>query len=303
MNTVNRLLEHLDDAPTASPAALTRGRWFNIRLKPDLMSGEQFNVGVGFIDHTETLHTRFTDDLSRLRCFYDDRIDIDDMGLLVEMAASQFDRAVFETQLAETVSPQLAFSSPGYAAGASVDDILQTFFDQTVSLVPPLTEQAQTKRPYFRGLNNDAVRHKLRDWMVHQHSELAKRLFPDDASITVRADDGGRTEEHIIDLPLRAPGQLAGSIVSAYCSSIQTAELRLLQSALSLNTAMRHLKNERYGMFVLRPDKDSGIDHKVLSRFDDMIDESVWKLHDAGVYVGIESSIPDLGNDIVKWAA
>ncbi|MCY1380446.1 hypothetical protein D9M69_682700 [compost metagenome] len=102
---------------------------------------------------------------------------------------------------------------------------------------------------------------------------------------------------------MRNPGRVAGSIVSANCKTPQTAELRILQAAINLNTAIRHLEGEKCGLFILRPDEDSGLPKQTLAKFDDLIDESVWKLRDAGVFVGVESTIPNLGEEIVSWAA
>lgn len=303
MSIANRLIENLPPREASAKAQLTRGQWFNIRLQPSLLAGEQLNVGVGFVDHTGRLHTRVTDDLARLRCLYDDRIDLDDMQMLVGLAADQFDRERYDPDMPKLLSPQLSFSAPSYAAGASIDVILETFFDQTVSLISPLVETEESKRSYFRGYTNAAVIKDLHQWMVKHHNHLANQIFAHKSTFTIRAGDGGRTEEHSVNLPLRQPSKLAGSIVSAYCSGSQTAELRLLQSAMSINTAKRHLENEKIGLFVLRPDLASGLDKRVLSRFDDVIDESVWQLRDAGVHVGVESSVEKLGREVAEWAA
>lgn len=303
MSIANRLLDNLQQAPRKADSHLTRGKWVNIRLQPNLLSGEQLNVGVGFIDQTGRFHTRVSTDLSRLRCLYDERIDLEDMQVLLALAADQLDRKRYESGMPETISPQLSFSPPSYAAGNSIDDILNTFFDQTVSLVSPQPETEDSKRPYFRGYSNTAVRQHLREWMVKHHHKVASRIFSHDAAFVIRSNDGGQAEEHSVDLPLRQPGKLAGSVVSAFCSGTQTAELRLLQSAMSINTAKRHLYNERIGLFVLRPDHTSGLDRKTLSRFDDVIDESVWQLRDAGVHVGVEPSIERLGKEVAEWAA
>lgn len=302
MSIANQLLDQLQhDKPAANPQ-LTRGRWFNIQLKPNLFAGEQFNVGVGFVDQTGRLHTRLTDNLTRLGCLYDDRVDLEGIQMLVGLAADLFDREQYDPDMPGEVSPQLSFSTPSYAAGSSIEEILDTFYEQTVSLVPPRQEKEDTKQTYFRGYSNLAARRHLQLWMARHNKELSRRIFPSNTSFKIRAFDGGATQEHTVDLPLHQPGKLAGSIVSAYCSTEQTAELRLLQSAMTINTTKRHLEKEKIGMFVLRPGQDSGLSRKVLSRFDDMIDANVWQLHDAGVHVGVECSVESLGREIANWA-
>ncbi|MBS8267167.1 DUF3037 domain-containing protein [Halomonas litopenaei] len=303
MSIANRLLDQLGKHPPTEAPQLTRGRWFNIRLKPSLLAGEQVNVGVGFVDQTGRLHTRITDNVSRLRCLYDDKIDLEGIQMLVGLAADLFDREQYESDMPGSVSPQLSFSSPSYAAGTSIEEILDTFYEQTVSLVPPLQEKEDGKRAYFRGYTNAAARRDLQQWMARNHKVLARYIFPSSPTFKIRAFDGGATQEHTVDLPLHQPGKLAGSVVSAYCSTEQTAELRLLQSAMTINTTQRHLEQEKLGLFVLRPGEDSGLSRKVLMRFDDMIDANVWQLHDAGVHVGVECSVEALGRKVVDWAA
>lgn len=303
MSIANQLLDQLQqDEPATSPQ-LTRGRWFNIQLQPNLLAGEQLNVGVGFVDQTGRLHTRVSDNLSRLSCLYDDRVDLEGMQVLVELAADLFDRGQYEPDMPGTISPQLSFSQPSYAAGASIEEILETFYEQTVSLVPPLQEKEDARRSYFRGYTNVAARRNLHQWMAKHHQALARRIFPTNPTFNIRTFGGDAMQEHTVDLPLRQSGKLAGSIVSAYCSTEQTAELRLLQSAMTINTAKRHLEKERIGLFVLRPGGDSGLSRKTLSRFDEMIDENVWQLRDAGVHVGVECSVESLGREVADWAA
>ncbi|MDN3525667.1 hypothetical protein QWY79_10370 [Halomonas sabkhae] len=302
MSIANRLIDQLQqDEPVASPQ-ITRGRWFNIQLQPNLFAGEKLNVGVGFVDQTGRLHTRVSNNLSRLRCLYDDRVDLEGIQMLVGLAGDLFDRELYEPDMPGAVSPQLSFSTPSYAAGTCVEEILETFYEQTVSLVPPLQEK-DAKRTYFRGYTNRAARQSLQQWMTKNHQELASRIFPRDPAFKIRAVDGGATQEHTVDLPLHQPGKLAGSIISAYCSTEQTAQLRLLQSAMTINTTKRHLEKEKIGLFVLRPGEDSGLGRKVLRHFDEMIDENVWQLRDAGVHVGVECSVESLGREVAGWAA
>ncbi|MGE4534687.1 hypothetical protein [Halomonas sp.] len=303
MSIADRLLEQLQqDEPTTSPQ-LTRGQWFNIQLQPNLFASEQLNVGVGFVDQSGRLHTRVSDNLSRLRCLYDDRVDLEGMQMMVGLAADLFDREQYEPDMPGAISPQLSFSKPSYAAGASIEEILETFYEQTVSLVPPLQDKEGSRRTYFHGYSNLAARRELRQWMAKHHQALARRIFPNNPTFKIRAFDGGATQEHTVDLPLHQPGKLAGSIVSAYCSTEQTAELRLLQSAMTINTTKRHLEREKIGLFILRPGEESGLNRKVLRRFDDMIDENVWQLRDAGVHVGVECSVESLGREVAGWAA
>lgn len=302
MSNTARLYERVKSSAASTERNPVRGRWFNIRIQPDLFAGEQFNVGVGFVDEHGTVHSRFTDDLSRLQCFYDDRVDLEEIGFLVDMAAAQYDRSSFSKSADTPFSPQILLGELSYASGPSIQGILGDFFDETISLVP-YTDEAKKRKPRFSSSSNESVREEVFNWMRTNHQLTARQIIPANPNFRIKIQDTSNTQEHIVELPLRAPGRVAGSIVSAYCKTPQTAELRILQAAITLNTAIRHLDGERCGMFILRPGDDSGLPRAILSRFDDLIDESVWKLRDAGVFVGVESSIPDLGAEIINWAA
>ena len=279
-----------------------RGKWLNIRLKPDIFSGELFNIGVGFIDQSGTLHSQFTEDLSRLQCLFDDRIDLDEMGFLVDLASTQYDRAIFDEIKNASISPQILLGDPSYASGKSIGSILNQFYDQTISL-RPFGEDSKTRRPRFASSSTESVRSEIFNWLRLQHPNLAKEIIPSNFQFVIQTSDGNTQQRHTVELPLRVPGRAAGTIVSANCKTAPTAELRILQAAMNINTAVRHLEGEDCGLFILRPGDNSALPRSTLDRFDDLIDESVWKLRDAGVYVGVEDTIEGLGKEIVDWAA
>lgn len=302
MSMTARLHQRIKAATPQGEQALVNGRWFNIRLRPDLLAGEQINIGVGFVDQHGTVHGRLTDDISRLQCLYDDRVDLDELRFLIDLTASQYDRASFESIQRSPVSPQIILGDSAPAYGESIQDILRDFFDETVYLVTPRGE-TKKRQGRFQSSNNEAVRSDVFRWITEHHTSVARRIIPSSPRFIIRVEDNGTAQEHAVELPIRAPGRAAGSIVSAYCSTPQTAELRILQAAITLNTAIRHLRDEKCGLFILRPGDDSGLPASTLARFDDLIDESVWKLRDAGVFVGVESSVADLGAEIVSWVA
>ncbi|MBO3274151.1 hypothetical protein [Pseudomonas schmalbachii] len=302
MSTSARLYQKLKAKASEPERNPIRGQWFNIRLQPDLLAGEQFNIGVGFVDPNGTVHSRFTDDLVRLTCFYDERIDLEEMSFLVDLAAAHYDRASFHDVMLKVISPQIVLGDLAYASGQSVTSILDDFFHETISLVS-FADESKAPKPRFQGSSNELLREEVFAWMRQHHHMVAKHIIPADPRFRVRSADQSDLQEHQVELPLRRPGKAAGTIISANCKTLQTAELRILQGAINLATAMRHLENERFGMFILRPDENSGLPEQSLTKFDDLIDESVWKLRDAGVHVGVESSVPELGQEIVSWAA
>jgi hypothetical protein len=302
MSIASRLSTHIRQATAdRSQQAQACGQWFNVRLQPDMLSGEQINIGVAFVDERGTVHTRFTQDVSGLRCLYGERIDLDEMDFLVRLAAENYDRRGL-AQI-KRISPHLSLGTPTFAAGESASAVLDVFFHETVALGQHNLADKIKRAGRFSTTSTENVRHDVFAWLRQNRPPVAQRVIARDTRFKIRTDERGMTREHVVELPLRAEGKLAGSIVSAYMSSTEKAELRILQAGITLNTVVRHLRDEKCGLFIYRPGPESGLPLDVLNRFDDLIDENVWKLRDAGVYVGVESTIATLGHEIASWAA
>ncbi|AZS50425.1 hypothetical protein DM558_06385 [Entomomonas moraniae] len=277
------------------------GSWFNILLRPDIFTVDQVSIGVGFIDKNNTLHVKVANDLSKLKCFYGDNIDVNELQYLTEIIANEYDRINYNLAEKSIISPQISFSAPAYAAGDSVNTILENFYNRTIYFTGK--KQNTINKERFQGINNTQLRDEIYEWVMTQDKYLAKQIFPSDIHHKlVFTDSNGSTQENFVELAINSMN-MSGSIVSAYCKNPNSAELRILKAAIDINTTKIHYPNNKYGLFILRANEDSGISRDILNQLDDVIDENIWKLENAGVHIGSEESIAELGQNIIHWAA
>ena len=114
------------------------------------------------------------------------------------------------------------------------------------------------------------------------------------------ATENGRT--YALDIPLRGAKHL-GSVVSAKYKTMQPIEANLLRATVDLETAARIFKQDRLGLFVVRPSPDP-ISYPTdrIAQIDNMIDMIGWKLHKQGVHVGVDEEPSALAEEIIEWA-
>lgn len=110
-----------------------QGRWASIRLQPFLSADDAITIGVAFQAANGLLHGKVLTDLSRLKCLYDDALDLPSFALLTEIldlslggSAQPFD--------ALRISPNIVLSAPRYVAGNSVQEIVQRLYATTVRM-------------------------------------------------------------------------------------------------------------------------------------------------------------------------
>jgi len=91
--------------------------------------------------------------------------------------------------------------------------------------------------------------------------------------------------------------------VSAKYKTMQPIEANLLRATIDLETASRIFRQDRLGLFVVRPSPDPiAYPKDRLAQIDDIIDTVGWKLHKQGVHVGVDEEPAALANEIVEWA-
>jgi hypothetical protein len=276
---------------------IIRGEWFNIRFCPDLATGELLNIGVGFVDESGRVYNRILNDFSRLRCLYDDRIDLEEIAFLAEIIGQLLDRTNFSAIEHLQPSPNIKFSQRKYAAGQGINSIIDRLYRDTVTLDWPRLDKV-TEKSRFKPHDNHTVRKdvfsKLRDLMGYD----AEKLISKDSQYTIPDGD----IERKLDLPLRSDAaHLTGTIASAWYKDLYRAEHNILTAAMDLRTAKRFLDKDKFGLFILRPDLTSGLTESDLCKMEDAIDRSVWQLQADDIHIGIESKTDRLAQDIVTW--
>ena len=127
---------------------------------------------------------------------------------------------------------------------------------------------------------------------------LAEKILSPEPIYTV--SENGRT--YALDIPLRGKKHL-GSVVSAKYRTMQPIETNLLRATVDLETASRVFRQDRLGLFVVRPSPDPiAYPKDSLVQIDNLIDTIGWKLHKQKVYVGVDEEPVALAEDIAEWA-
>jgi len=288
MSTVSERLRSIAFNP---PRPRTEGRWFNIRLCPDLAHGELFNLGVGYVDGgTGQVHARLIDQFERYHALFGETAS-DELRSLLSLVDATLREGVFEPP-----APQIRFSEQKFVAGDGPEEILERLFDRTV----PVPDSLEKPEAHSRDAqaSNDAVRKSVFSELRRIAGIAADRIIAPEPTYVIR--EGARRV--VLDVPLRAPSRL-GTVVSARYRKVQSVETNLLRASVDLETAAKVFGNDRLGLFVARPASDSGsYPIERLPQLDNVIDTLMWKLHKLGVYVGVEDTSERLASEIAGWA-
>ena len=285
------ITDRLLSVASTPPAPAVTGHWFNIRLCPDLALGELLNVGVGYVDSaSEKIYTRLVDRFDRFRSLYGEGFE-DEMRTMLRILES-----TLGTKAKQPPIPNLRFSELKFAAGNSVEDILDRLYQATVVTSSPSAPGETQSRESSAG--NEAVRKFVFDELKRIAGLSADRIISSQPMYTVT--ENGRA--YALDIPLRGARHL-GSVVSARYKTIQPVEANLLRATVDLETASRVFKQDQLGLFVVRPAPDPiAYPQERLTQIDNIIDQIGWKLHKQGVYVGVDDAPAALAEEIAEWA-
>jgi hypothetical protein len=234
------------------PLPLVRGQVFPIRLVPDTLAGDRFNIGVAFVDAAGVAHCRMASDVHRLRCLYDNRVDIDSFELLRELVHANLSGTVWSRDQA-MLSDNIEYGPDMPIAGVSVSDILDRTFDAWVPFGVSVESGARAT-PVF----NEQLQKRVVIELVRKLGPKTQRLA--NAGPIHIERPGARPT--VIRLPLYNRTNGAGAdIVSAWSkhrATVYNNMLRSVTNMLAVRYAERHDVNERQlGLFVLQPDEES----------------------------------------------
>lgn len=289
---MNSIAERLQSIAAMPPAPPVTGHWFNIRICPDLALGELLNVGVGYIDSaTQQIYTKVIDRFDRFRSLYGEGFE-DEIRVMLRIAQN-----TITGTSRESPSPNIRFSDFKFAAGSSVDDILERLYEATIEVVSPVATMEAEAREATAG--NDVVRKSVFDELKRIAGLSAEKILAAQPLYMVTENE----RSHALDIPLRGVSHL-GSVVSAKYKTMQVIETNLLRASVDLETASRLFKQDHVGLFVLRPRLDPiAFTENRLTQIDNVIDTIGWKLHKQGVHVAVDEEPSVLAQDIVEWAA
>ncbi|MDA8093399.1 MAG: hypothetical protein M0T84_05705 [Betaproteobacteria bacterium] len=261
-----------DAAEIADPKV--SGKWFPIRLTPDVATGELLNIGVGFIDSRHKLSVRMLDSGRAFRCLYG-AAGTENFSLLMAAAHEHFQR----TGKPESPSPHILIGPRAYAAGESVDDILDRLFRTMVTLVG--SDDDESEGPGAETIDTP----KLRKLVFRAARKYARGIFETMFHEEPLSLADSSNQSHVLDLPIWArdpdlfrDGPRYGTIVSAHFRSPVYRGFNLNGGCLNLwNTRSIINDNGRGAFLILRPAEGSaGYSQSLISDIDNEIDRAVW---------------------------
>jgi hypothetical protein len=269
---LNSLIEHADTV--GAPNVV--GRYRLLRVCPDPVTDEWFNVGVCFQAADGSRHYRLLESMNAFKCLYGDHA----VGNLNNLLSVVADAA--ETGNLDQLGPHIRAGQEQYAAGDSVDDILAQMFDTFVTLSRRAGEEVELKER-AEGLNTTDLRKIVLAEVKTRFRGLYNRSFHDrPISLTDPLND----EKRLYDLPIFRQPKLGSdttrfaSIISAFVKTDINRAYHLDRGALTLLNARDVLKQtgrSEGAFFILRPHEGApGFDEQVMNKIDDDIDTAIF---------------------------
>ncbi len=270
MTTPDTLFDDVDDARIAT----TTGKWFPIRMTPDLITGEILNIGVGFVDSKRHLHVRLIESARPLQCLYGPQ-GLENFTFLLTILREHLQKH----GKAESPSPHITFGARQYASGDSPEDILNRLFDTMVTLNQ--ADEGDLDETGAKRIDTQALRKMVYKAAKKSSEAIYNRLFKHDPVILKDAYG----TPHELDLPIFAPegdlfrdGPRYGTFVSAYFRSPVYRGFNLDGGVRNLwNTRAILPKTSRGGLFILRPPEGSkGYSGAIINEIENDIDRATW---------------------------
>jgi hypothetical protein len=266
------------------------GEWFNIRWMPDVAAGEIINIGVGF-SSSGRVYTKLLDYFERVKCLYGEAGAFH-ASFIIDVIVESTRKNQFEAPI-----PQVIYDHKGFAQGVSVDVVLKTLFDQTVTLAKKVT--GPKKRTSYPTVSIDQLYVKLVDYLKPAAGLGFGNFVPEQPSLQVQDNTGF----HELYIPFRDGEKLLGGLASAAYAEIRTIELNLLKAGRDVETAMKLGRGTKPAVFVLKPGEELGkAGTELASRVDEKLDKFDWYMSKQGIKVNSHVTVSGLGEEIYDWA-
>ena len=273
-----------------SPVPAVKGHWFNIRFTPDLTDGETLNIGVGFVAEDRQVHAKLLSDFTCLHCLYGDRLDFDELQFLIDLLKQHW---TYTGVPQSPPSSNIAFSVLKYAAGDSIEAILEELYQETVSLQPDSFAQRRANNN-IRCIDTQAARVLVFEAMVRKAPLSAAML----ATNPIWSVDGNKR----LDMPIRAHHRF-GTLISLWYQTTQTRELNTLRAQADLDAARRLFPDDVGGLFILRPPVGQpGYDQKQQQQINQVIEMTTWRLSMQHMRCEVEDDPDILAERVLRWS-
>ena len=270
-------LDALFDADAKSAAKpRVQGKWFEIRLTPDPVTGELLNVGVGFIQaRTKAFHFRILESGAVFGCLYGSAGREQFEFLLTSVR-----QALAAHGPSTNISPHITFGPPRFASGDSAEAIVDQMYQTVVTLArrPQLaSDDAPEEKTKGAARSTEKVRGVVRSAFKRRDKPGFLEYWRDDP-VPVIVDQ----ITHPLDCQIWMGEDLVrarafASIVSACYVDEHYRRSFLTGAYHSLTIARSYSPNAKGGFFILAPDSSSRL--AALRRtIENEIDNTTWIL-------------------------
>ncbi|MDR0379999.1 MAG: hypothetical protein LBI62_08690 [Candidatus Accumulibacter sp.] len=270
----------LDSHPAADtifPKPVVSGKWFEIRLTPDLITGEILNIGVGFVaSRSKKFSFRLLESAAPFHCLYGPGGQ-EQFGFLLNVV-----RDSLETYgPSAKISPHISFGPSRPAQGNNAEEILQSLYRSVVTLGKRSAEAAEVLAETERKAPRvtEALRKKIRQ-ALHEKDPHGFSAYWRDKPVIIPI---GR-HQCSIDIQLWQANEdffsprYFGSIVSVCYndSHYRKAYLNGAYHDLTIARSCIQKGNGKGGFFILRPESS----HDNHEQIENEIDNAVWALEE-----------------------
>ncbi len=271
-----------------SPGEQVKGKWFPIQFTPDVFTGERMNLGVGFVEGNGVLHYRLLDSFHRISCLYDDRVQESDLKYLVQMLQDFLPEKVEQESLLSP-SSNISFGQMKPASGNNVDNLLNQFFDEMVTLAVPFPD----KRVRIVGYDTEDVR-KMTFKIINEKTDIqAHKIIAENPMFRVEDENG---KAHFLDIPLRGRNRL-GTLISA-CQTATTVRQNIMEATIDLHTAASAHRDDSLNCFIMRQEDRN---EKQQRDIDNAIDKLDWKMQTQGIGLEVTYTPEATAEKIMEW--
>lgn len=263
-----------DDAEDTPEAPIT-GRWFPIRISPDLATGELINVGVCFTDQKRRRHVRLVDSARAFECLYGPA-GLENFSFLLTVLQ---DHLGGQGPIA-CPSPHVSFGQKRFASGFSPDQIVDRLFAAQVSIARRDADEAAPDAA-VRTVDNSSLRRLVFQAARKKSKRLFERMFRE-RMVTLTDANGN---EHALDLPIYADDDDLHRDGPRYATFVSAVFRSYIHRGYYMDSGSRTIWNTRSilhdrgqgGLYIRRPAEGaSGYDAATPAAIDNDIDNVVW---------------------------
>lgn len=247
-----------------------------LRVCPDPVTDEWFNVGVYFEDTDGNRHFRVLKNLNAVKCIFSPSA-VGNLNYLLTVI-----RDAASIGEIDALGAHVKAGPERYAAGDSVDEILSEAFDTFITL-DRWRQDPLAIRERVEGLSTTDLRKKVFGNIRSHYPGLLGKWFHDKP---IQLTDSLNQKQREYDLPIFRQPEIGsgvtkfGSIISAYVKTDMNRGFHLDRGALTLLNArdvLRQSGQAHGALFILRPFEGApGFDEEVMQKIDNDIDTAIF---------------------------